>query len=187
MARTDSARINERRAAVQDSEGLLAVVQEHIYSFNDGDRERFQQTLTHDAVMAFRAVDRVCRGVDDITAAYWALRDHFTDVHFQITSAFSSESFASVELIRSCNSKLNGVRVTVPECIVFTIRQGRIATISYYSDRMTELVQLGAVADLLPTDLPREPATYQTRDVSPRPRVHNLLRAVTRRSRPHLN
>ncbi|HLJ67034.1 MAG TPA: nuclear transport factor 2 family protein [Chloroflexota bacterium] len=178
---------DERWTTVQATDQLLEIVQEHIASFNDGDRDRFRETLSPDAVMAFRAVDRVCRGVDDICAAYWALRDHFADVHFQITGGFSTDTHAIVETIRSCNSKLNGVRVTVPECIVFAIRGGRIASISYYTDRMTELIQLGAVTDLFASDLPRGRLTSSYRPVSPRPRAHGLIRTFTRRARPHAN
>ena len=158
------------------------IVQEHITAFNEDDRERFKETLTRDAIMAFRAVDRVCRGVDDIAAAFWALRENFIDLHLQVTNAFSAGSHASVEVVRSANSALNGVRVTVPECMVYSIRQDKIATISYYTDRMTELVQLGAIADLQAPTLPREPVLLHPHDATPKPSrfPHSLRSALGR-------
>jgi hypothetical protein len=169
---------------VYKTEQLLGVIEEHIQAYNDGDEARFRATLTHDAVMAFRAVDRVCRGVDDITAAFWSMRQHFNDVHWQITNGFSNGSFAAVEIIRSGSNKLSNVRVAVPECAIYTIRQGKIGTISHYTDRMTELIQLGAIADLGAPDLPEEPETSAARVVSPRPnRVPAIVRTLTRRAR----
>jgi hypothetical protein len=179
MQREGRATVNETDAAI------LEIVQEHIAAFNAGDVERFKATLTRDAVMAFRAVDRICRGADDITAAFWALRDNFQDLHLQVTSAFASDSRASVEIIRSANSRLNGVRVTVPECMVYTIRHGKVATISYYTDRMTELVHLGAIADLRAPALPAEPVLAHPHQATAwPPRVsHRLRAAIGRRSR----
>jgi hypothetical protein len=178
----------ERRTAVYQTEQLLDVIQEHIHAFNESDQERFKATLTHDAVMAFRAVDRVCRSATDITAAFWTLRDNFSDVHWQITNAFSNGDLATVEFIRSANSQINGVRITVPECVVYSIRQGKIATISHYTDRMTELVQLGAIADLQAPTLPDEPEIAMTREVAPRAaRGAFFWRLVGRRGRPSIN
>jgi ketosteroid isomerase-like protein len=170
----------------QTDTSILEVVQEHIAAYNEGDSERFKETLTRDAVLAFRAVDRVCRGADDITEAFWALRENFRDLHVQVTSAFSTGTRATVEVIRSANSTMSGVRVTVQECMVYSLRQGKIATISYYTDRMTELVQLGAVSSLHAPALPAEPVLAHPHEATARPRSvpHALRAAFARRSRP---
>lgn len=165
-----------------ETDNVLAVVQEHVDAFNANDKERFRATFSIDAVLVFRAVDRVSRGPQAITEAMWGLRDHFTNVKLQMTSAFADGNFASVELIRSCSHNKTGLRVTVPECATFALRNGKIATVHYYTDRMTELVQLGAV-DLLDTS-PIEMGTsaYQYRDVTARPAgVRHLWRLVSRR------
>jgi hypothetical protein len=139
-----------------------------VEAFNRGDKDAFAATLSQDSVLAFHASRRICRGPEAISDAFWGQRDSTSGGQWDVSSSFTDGVHVTLEFIRKYDSSRLDIEIAVPECAIYTVRGGRIAGIKHYSDRMTELIQLGALPttgafdDVLLTGTPT-PTARETR------------------------
>lgn len=129
-----------------DTEQPLAIVRTMVETFNRGDRPGFRATLAHDAVLAFHGSQRICRGPEAILEAFWSASGTAGGAQWEIVNLLPSGPHVTVEYVRTYESAAAQRHIAVPECMVVTVRAASVATIRHYADRMTELVQLGALA-----------------------------------------
>lgn len=129
-----------------DAQPALNVVRDLVEAFNRGDQAHFRAGLAHDAVLAFHGSQRICRGPDAILDAFWSSPNGASSAHWDVVNLLESGTHVTAEYVRTYESSKLGRQVTVPECAIFSVRDGRVVAIRHYADRMTELAQLGALA-----------------------------------------
>ena len=136
--------------------GTLELMREWVDAFNRGDRERFMAMLADDAVEKSQAIGIEFKGPEKMTRWFWNWRSPFPDLRWEIVDSFADGDRGVLELmwngthqgeLKTPDATIppTGRSVAFPQCFVVTTREGKIARIVVYTDRMTTLTQLGAL------------------------------------------
>jgi steroid delta-isomerase-like uncharacterized protein len=139
---------------VESIRSSIDIYRETVEAMNAGDRTRFRASLTDDAIEREQPSRAVYQGADEMTAAAWAFREAFPDLHGEVTNAFDSGDRGVMEVVwcgtherdfdlSDRSIPATGKRIEWPICYVFTVRDGRVAAFTTYFDTLTLLNQLG--------------------------------------------
>ncbi len=131
-----------------------ALIREHLAAFDAGDVARFKATVTPDVVYTQEASGLVLRGADQLAGLMQAFTTALPDLketikrigvfegggvaEFVVTGTFKGPLVTAQGTIQP-----TGKSLTMPDCIVFTFRDGKIAAEDDYFDNLTFLTQLG--------------------------------------------
>ena len=120
----------------------LDVALDWIASFNDGERERFEASLHDEVVFQQRATDGVHRGAQEVAASFFGWRSGFLGLHGEISSAFGDADRVALEVIWSGIHRSSEKSVCLRACLLVAVRDGRVAEIVDYFDRLSFAEQL---------------------------------------------
>jgi predicted ester cyclase len=140
------------------SDETVAMVLDLIKSLNEGDLERVADLLTEDSVLRIPATDTLLVGRSAFTRRARPRPGAWSDVDVEVATLVNCGSEIAVEaLVTGTHSgewmtgipevgKLPGTgrRVTRPGCYLVGIREGKVAALTAYYDRMALVAQLVA-------------------------------------------
>jgi steroid delta-isomerase-like uncharacterized protein len=127
---------------------------EGIEAWNAGDRDRLRASVTDDVTLHEAATGRRLAGEPDVTGNNWAWKETFPDGQGEIGTVIEAGDRAVIEVVwRGTHSgplrtpdgatiPPTGRRIEVPGCMVFRVRDGKVAAMSHYFDLMTLMTQL---------------------------------------------
>lgn len=139
------------------ADDALSIALKHLELFNEGDWDGFTAMMAPDVEVVANESGRNTRGPERITGAVASNRVVFPDAHAEIVNAFGHGDKAVVEFVVTGTHEApyhtfshgvlepTGKTITTAECLIYTVRDGKVVRLSHYTDRMMELMQLGAM------------------------------------------
>jgi steroid delta-isomerase-like uncharacterized protein len=140
-----------------ESEQTLAVVRQVFAAFAAHDLNAFRDLLHPDAVLHVGGGPAAITGADAVVAAVSVTTQAIPDLRVTVTSAFAQGPLAAAEVVREGTHTgaavlpdgtpvpPSGRAVRLPECLVFTVREGKVARMAAYVDMLDSLRQLGVL------------------------------------------
>jgi steroid delta-isomerase-like uncharacterized protein len=137
-----------------DESATLELMHEAIDALNAGDRDRFTETGTPQAIHRDLTLHQVFVSKEGIAEWTWTWRAAFPDLHFEITNVFANGEQGVMEGIWTGTNlgelatpvltlPATGTRIRVPAVMTFTVRSGKIVKSTHYFDLMAFLLQVG--------------------------------------------
>jgi steroid delta-isomerase-like uncharacterized protein len=142
---------------MSESEQTLAVVRQVFAAFAAHDLNAFRDLLHPDVVLHIGGGPATITGADAVAAAVSVTIRAIPDLRVAVTSAFAQGPLAAAEVVREGTHTgaavlpdgtplpPSGRAVRLPECLVFTVRDGKVARMAPYVDMLDSLRQLGAM------------------------------------------
>jgi steroid delta-isomerase-like uncharacterized protein len=142
---------------MSESEQTLAVVRQVFAAFAAHDRDAFRALLHPDVVLHVGGGPATITGADAVVAAVSVTVQAIPDLRITVISTFAQGPHAAAEVVRegthSGTAVLpngtpvppSGRAVRLPECLMFTVRDGKIARMAPYVDMLDTLRQLGVL------------------------------------------
>ena len=140
---------------------VISALEANIQAFNDGDWDKYAETMTDDCEYVEPATRRTVNGKDADIELTKGWKQSFPDATGAITSIFGSGDRATAEItwtgthLGDLESPAGTIpasnkRITVEACMTVTAEGGKIRTAHHYFDMLTMLSQIGAVPELAP-------------------------------------
>jgi steroid delta-isomerase-like uncharacterized protein len=141
---------------MSESDQTLDVVRRVFAAFAAHDIEAFRELLHPDAVLDLGGLATI-EGADAVVAAVSVTVRAIPDVRVTVTSTFAEGALAAAEVVREGTHtgaavlpdgtpiSPTGRTVRLPECLLFTVRDGKVARMARYADMLDTLRQLGAL------------------------------------------
>lgn len=141
--------------ASSTSAETLAVIHEVFAAFHAHDLARFRTLLAEDVTMPdATGTGNTLVGPDAVVGAVSMMADAFPDLCVTIMNAFADGERGVAEVLRegthTAPLRLSGGAVPptgrplrLPECVVFQVRNGRVASMTAYTDPLSGMAQLG--------------------------------------------
>lgn len=137
---------------------VISALEANVQSFNDGDWDRYAETMTDDVEYFEPATQRTVNGRDAEIELSKGWKESFPDATGTITSIFSSGDRATAEITWTGTHSgdmegpagmipATGKRVKLEACMTVIARDGKIRTAHHYFDMLTMLVQIGALPE----------------------------------------
>ena len=126
-----------------------------IQSFDHHDLQAFRRLLSEDVVLCPGGGPRTLEGPEPVVAAIRPTLDALPDLRVEIVNLFASGNQAVVEVVRTGRHdgrsilpdgtplEPTGRKVRLPECILFRVRDGKVARMTTYLDMLDTLRQVG--------------------------------------------
>ena len=142
---------------MSESDQTLAVVRRVFAAFAAHDLGAFRDLLHPDVVLHVGGGRGTVTGADAVVAAVSLTVQAIPDLRVTVVSAFADGPLAAAEVVREGThtgaaalpdgSPLppSGRAVRLPECVIFTVRDGKVARMAPYVDMLDTLRQLGAL------------------------------------------
>src|SRR5262249_15421637 len=142
---------------MNESEQTLAVVRQVFAAFAAHDLRAFRDLLHPDVVLQVGGSPATATGADAVVAAVAATVQAIPDLRVTVTSAFAQGPLAAAEVVREGTHTgaavlpdgtpvpPSGRAVRLPECLVFTVRGGKVVRMAPYVDMLDTLRQLGVL------------------------------------------
>jgi steroid delta-isomerase-like uncharacterized protein len=140
---------------MSESEQTLAVVQRVFAAFAAHDLNGFRDLLHPDVVLHVGGGPTKITGADAVVAAVSVTVQAIPDLRMTVTSAFAQGPLAAAEVVREGTHAgaaalpdgtpvpPSGREVRLPECLIFTVRDGKVVRMAPYVDMLDTLRQLG--------------------------------------------
>jgi steroid delta-isomerase-like uncharacterized protein len=140
---------------MSESEQTLAVVRQVFAAFDAHDLDAFRTLLHPEVVMQVGGGPVSLTGPEAVVAAVAVTLRAIPDVRVTVTTAFADGPHGVAEVVRegthTGSASLpdgsfvppSGRRVRLPECVVFTVRDGKITRLAPYTDMLDTARQLG--------------------------------------------
>jgi steroid delta-isomerase-like uncharacterized protein len=142
---------------MSESEQTLAVVHLVFAAFAAHDLNAFRDLLHPEVVLQVCGGPTTITGADAVVAAVSATIVAIPDLKVTVTSAFAQGPLAAAEVVRegTHNGSVtlpdgtpvppSGRTVRLPECLAFTVRDGKVTRMAPYVDMLDSLRQLGVL------------------------------------------
>jgi ketosteroid isomerase-like protein len=142
---------------MSESDQTLAVVRRVFAAFAAHDLGAFRDLLHSDVVLHVGGGTATIAGVDAVVAAASVTFQAIPDLRVTVVSAFAHGELAAAEVLREGTHTgaailadgtylpPSGRAVRLPECLIFTIRDGKVMRMAPYVDMLDSLRQLGAL------------------------------------------
>ena len=139
-----------------DSEQTLAVVRKVLDAFASHDVLTFQELLHPDVILHIGGGPTTITGVDAVVATVSVTIQAIPDLRVTVVSAFAHGELAVAEVVREGTHTgtavlpdgtplpPSGRSVRLPECLMFSVRAGKVVRLAPYVDMLDTLQQLGA-------------------------------------------
>ncbi len=136
----------------------LAIIQEVFAAFRAHDVERFRNLLTPDSVLHNPSTGETFLNSDAIVAAVSIVLEAVPDLDPQVTNAFAAGEWGVAEVMRvgthSGPLRLptgevppSGRPLRLAECVVFRVADGKVLSMSAYTDTYVALQQFGLLEE----------------------------------------
>ena len=141
---------------MSETEQTLEVARRVFASFAAHDLDAFRGLLHPDAVLDVGGRATIA-GADAVVAAVSVTLSAIPDLRVTVTSLFAQGPFAAAEVVREGTHTgkavlpdgtplpPSGRTVRLPECLVFTVGDGKVTRMAPYVDMLDSLRQLGAM------------------------------------------
>jgi steroid delta-isomerase-like uncharacterized protein len=140
------------------TDATRATVHAIFETFAAHDLDAFRTFLTDDVVLRDPPSGMVHEGPEALMAAVGATVQAFPDLEPEVTNIVVEGEQAVAEVMRTATHTgplptpdgpvpPTGRAVRMPECIVFRITDGKVASMTTYLDRLSILQQLGLIKD----------------------------------------
>ena len=142
---------------MSETDQTLAVVRQVFEAFAAHDLDAFRDLLHPDVVLHVGGGPTAIAGIEAVVAAVSVTVRAIPDLRVNVASTFAEGPFAAAEVVREGTHTSaavlpdgtpippTGRTVRLPECLVFTVRDGRVARMAPYADMLDTLQQLGAL------------------------------------------
>jgi steroid delta-isomerase-like uncharacterized protein len=142
---------------MSESDQTLTVVRRVFAAFAAHDIDAFRDLLHPDVVLHVGGGTTTIAGADAVVAAVSVTLQAIPDLRVNVVSAFAHGEMAAAEVLRegthtgaavlADGTQLppSGRAVRLPECLIFTIRDGKVMRMAPYVDMLDSLQQLGAL------------------------------------------
>ena len=142
---------------MSESDQTLFVVRQVFATFAAHDLDAFRDLLHPDVVLHVGGGTTTIAGVDAIVAAVSVTLRAIPDLRITVVSTFAHGPLAAAEVVREGTHTgatvladgtplpPSGRAVRLPECVMFTVRGGKVVRMAPYVDMLDTLRQLGAL------------------------------------------
>jgi steroid delta-isomerase-like uncharacterized protein len=142
---------------MSESEQTLSLVHRVFAAFAAHDLDAFRKMLHEDVVLHVGGGSGTVTGADAVVAAASVTFQAIPDLRVTVVSAFADGPLAAAEVVREGihtgaavlpdGSPLppSGRAVRLPECVMLTVRDGKVLRMAPYVDMLDTLRQLGAL------------------------------------------
>ena len=142
---------------MNESEETLAVVRQVFAAFAAHDLDAFRDLLHPDVVLHVGGGPTTIAGIGAVVAAVSVTVRAIPDLRVTVVSAFADGPLAAAEVVREGTHTgaavlpdgtplpPSGRAVRLPECVMFTVRGGKVVRMAPYVDMLDTLRQLGAL------------------------------------------
>jgi len=142
---------------MSESDQTLAVVRRVLAAFAAHDIDAFRDLLDADVVLHVGGGPTTVVGIDAVVAAVSVTVQAIPDLRVTVLSAIADGSLAAAEVVREGTHTgaavlpdgtplpPSGRVVRLPECLMFTVRGGKVVRLAPYVDMLDTLRQLGAL------------------------------------------
>lgn len=140
-----------------ESEQTLTVVRKVLATFASHDVHAFQDLLHPDVILHVGGGPITITGVDKVVATISVTVQAIPDLRVTVVSAFAHGPLAVAEVVREGTHTgaavlpdgtplpPSGRSVRLPECLMFSVRDGKVVRLAPYVDMLDTLQQLGAL------------------------------------------
>jgi ketosteroid isomerase-like protein len=141
---------------MSESDQTLSVVRRVFAAFAAHDVDTFRDLLHPDIVLHVGGGPTTIAGIDAVVAAVSVTVQAIPDLRVTVVSAFAHGPLGAAEVIREGTHTgavvlpdgtplpPSGRTVRLPECVMFTVRGGKVVRMAPYVDMLDTLRQLGA-------------------------------------------
>ncbi len=141
---------------MSESDQTLSVVRRVFAAFAAHDLDAFRDLLHPDIVLHVGGGPTTIAGIDSVVAAVLVTVRAIPDLRVTVVSAFAHGPLAAAEVVREGTHTgavvlpdgtplpPSGRAVRLPECVMFTVRGGKVLRMAPYVDMLDTLRQLGA-------------------------------------------
>lgn len=142
---------------MSESDQTLSVVRRVFAAFTAHDLDAFRNLLDADIVLHVGGGPTIIAGIDAVVAAVSVTIQAIPDLRVTVLSAIADGSLAAAEVVREGTHTgaavlpdgtplpPSGRAVRLPECVMFTVRGGKVVRLAPYVDMLDTLRQLGAL------------------------------------------
>lgn len=142
---------------MSESDQTLSVVRRVLAAFAAHDVDAFRDLLDADVVLHVGGGPTTITGIDAVVAAVSVTVRAIPDLRVTVLSAIADGSLAAAEVVREGTHTgtavlpdgtplpPSGRAVRLPECLMFTVRGGKVVRLAPYVDMLDTLRQLGAL------------------------------------------
>ena len=142
---------------MSESDQTLSVVRRVFDAFAAHDLDAFRDLLDPDVVLHVGGGTTTIAGADAVVAAVSVTTQAIPDLRVTVTSAFAQGQLAAAEVVREGTHSgavvlpdgtplpPSGRAVRLPECLIFTVRDGKVMRMAPHVDMLDTLHQLGAL------------------------------------------
>src|SRR5262245_7867143 len=142
---------------MSESDQTLSVVRQVLAAFAAHDVDAFRDLLHPDVVMQVGGGPTTIAGIGAVVDAVLVTVRAIPDLRVTVVSAFACGPLAAAELVREGTHTVavslpdgtplppSGRAVRLPECLMFTVRSGKVVRMAPYVDMLDTLRQLGAL------------------------------------------
>ena len=142
---------------MSESEQTLSVVRQVLAAFAAHDVDAFRKLLNPEVVLNVGGGPTSIAGIDAVVAAVSVTLAALPDLRVTVLSAFAHGSLAAAEVVREgthtgaavlpdgTHLPPSGRAVRLPECVIFTVRDGKVMRMAPYVDMLDSLRQLGVL------------------------------------------
>src|SRR5262245_34550146 len=142
---------------MNESEQTLAVVRQVFAAFAAHDLDAFRGLLHPNVVLQVGGGPATVTGADAVVAAVSLTTQAIPDLRVSVASAFAQGPLAAAQVVREGTHTgapvlpdgtpvpASGRAVRRPECVVFTVRDGKVVRMAPYVDMLDSLRQLGVL------------------------------------------
>lgn len=140
---------------MNNSAQTVAVMREVFAAFHAHDLARFRALLAEDVIMPDASgTGSTLVGPDAVVRAVSMMADAFPDLRVTVRNAFADGERGVAEVLREGTHTgplrlpvgevpPTGRALRLPECIVFQVRDGRVVSMTAYTDPLSGMAQLG--------------------------------------------
>ena len=140
-----------------ESDQTPSVVRRVLDAFAAHDLDAFRDMLDADVVLHVGGGPTTIAGIDAVVAAVTVTVQAIPDLRVTVLSAIADGSLAAAEVVREGTHTgaavlpdgtplpPSGRAVRLPECLMFTVRGGKVVRLAPYVDMLDTLRQLGAL------------------------------------------
>lgn len=142
---------------MSETEQTRAVVRRVLAAFEAHDLDAFRELLHPEVVLDVGGGPTRIAGADAVVAAVSVTVRAIPDLRITVLSAIAQGPLAAVEVVREGTHTgaavlpdgtpipPSGRAVRLPECLLFTVRDGKVVRMAPYVDMLDTLRQLGAL------------------------------------------
>lgn len=145
---------NEEKDPSEITEQTRKTIRAFFDALQAHDRGKFREILADDAILINPSSGETLEGADSIITTVWPIMDAFPDFHPEVITLIADGKQAAVETLRvgthhadlvqpTGTIPATGRKISLPECVLFQVENGKVTSMRVHTDRLTIQQQLG--------------------------------------------